>query len=85
MRQTETLPWGQSLSSKRNTLLPSSFLCDHRPDTAEEDQVHGESPGSEHHPGAAVVVVHASGHGPAAGGPPASPGTLPSCPDCPEL
>lgn len=72
-------------SAKQNPLLPSSLLCDHRPDTAAEDQIHGEGTGCEHHSGAAVVVGHATGHGPAAGGPPVSPGTLPSCPDCPEL
>lgn len=72
-------------STKQNPLLPSSLLCDHRPDTAAEDQIHGEGTGCEHHSGAAVVVGHATGHGPAAGGPPVSPGTLPSCPDCPEL
>lgn len=76
---------GRTSSSKRSPLLPSSLLRDHGPDAAEEDQIHGAGAGCEHHPGAAVVVGHAAGHRPAAGGPPVSPGTLPSCPDCPEL
>lgn len=62
--------------SEANTSPPASFLRDHRPDGATEDQVHGED-GDQHHPRADVVVGRAAGHGAAAAGPAAGPAALP--------
>lgn len=83
----QTKPAGlmTSLMLSRASCLPSSLLCDHRPDPAAEDQVNGAGAGREHHTGAAVVVGHAAGHCPAAGGPPAPPAALPRSPDHSEL
>lgn len=85
------LAWGTCaggtgfLMLSRASGLPCSLLRDHRPDAAAEDQVDGAGAGREHHAGAAVVVGHAAGHRPAAGGPPAPPAALPRSPDHPEL
>lgn len=81
-----TLWWRHCLpDAKQSSELPSSLLRDHRPDAAAEDQVDGAGAGREHHSGAAVVVGHAAGHRPAAGGPPVPPAALPCRPDRSEL
>lgn len=86
LANTLTLSGGTAfLTLSGSSHSPSSLLCDHGPDPAAEDQVHGAGAGREHHPGAAVVVGDASGHRPTAAGPPVPPGAVPCCPDHPEL